>query len=156
MDKWRRFAVALFFLAAGLFQAYAQSADGARKQDFTSYRGQRKPVESGDLYMESFASEYDGSTLTIDIGFNQGIDPRSIKGENIQINGKPVKGPLKLSFNKEGTVVRLVIGDYVSIPYSFFIWGIRSYSGREMDKDGLEEVGRKDSFSYQADGWQRR
>ena len=156
MNKWRRVVAALMLFFAGLSLASAQGKDGAHKQDFKSYRGQRKPVESGDLYMESFVSEYDGSTLTIDMGFNQGIDPRSIKGENIQINGKPVSGPLKLSFNKEGTVVRLVIGDYVSIPYSFFIWGIRSYSGREMDKDGLENVGRRDSFSYQDDGWKRR
>jgi hypothetical protein len=133
-----------------------EGGSGGHKQDFTSYRGQRKPLESDDLYMETFMSEYDGETLTIDISFNQGIDPRSIKDENIAINGKAVTGPVKLSFNKEGTVVRLVIGGTVSIPYSFSIRGIRSYNGKEMEEDGLEDVGRKDSFSYQEDGWQRK
>ncbi|MBQ9538780.1 MAG: hypothetical protein IJU95_05875 [Treponema sp.] len=160
MNKWRRVAVFFALLTAMLPLAFAQSKaedSAASKQDFTSYRGQRKPVESGDLYMESFVSEYRGGSLTIDIGFNQGIDPRSIKGENIQVNGKTVKGPLKVSFNKEGTVVRLVIGGHVSIPYSFSIWGIRSYSGREMEEDHIEDIGRKDAFTYQdGDGWQRR
>ena len=171
MNSWRRFAVALAFLAACLPLAFAQpkgskggqqgegdsSNSGVHKKDFTSYRGQRKPVESDDLYMESFMSEYDGGTLTIEIGFNQGIDPRSIKGENIAINGKAVKQPVKLSFNKEGTVVRLVIGGHVSIPYSFSISGIRSYNGKEMEEDGIDGVEKKDSFSYQdGDGWQRK
>ncbi|MBP5464442.1 MAG: hypothetical protein J6Y13_04635 [Treponema sp.] len=177
MDRWRHFAAVLIMLLTLMPSLFAQkkadrgsggqqeaspdssagaASSGILKQDFRNYRGQRKPVESGDLYMESFVSEYDGTTLTIDIGFNLGIDPRSIKGENILINDKPVTGPLKLSFNKEGTLLRLVIADYVSIPYSISIWGIRSYSGREMDRDGLVDVDRKDSFFYQADGWQRK
>ena len=176
MNIWRRFIIALIFLCAMLPSVFAQkkadrgsggqgdpatpssgsASSAVLKQEFTHYRGQRKPVESGELYMESFISEYDGTTLTIDIGFNLGIDPRSIRGENILINDKPVTGPLKLSFNKEGTLLRMVITDYVSIPYSISIWGLQSYSGREMDRDGLEEVDRKDSFFYQADGWQRK
>ncbi len=174
MNRWRRFTAALVFLAMALPLSFAQprpgrggegqtsasgeGAFGGMKQDFTNYRGQRKPVESDDLYMETFSSEYDGGTLTIDISFNQGIDPRSIKSENIEINGKALKEPVKLSFNKEGTVVRLVIGDRVSIPYSFSISGIRSYNGKELDEGGLEDVGKKDSFCYEAEGscWQRK
>ncbi len=177
MDRWRPFTAVLIMLLSLMPLVFAQkkadrgsggqqgealdsaagpASSGVLRQDFRNYRGQRKPVESGELYMESFVSEYDGTTLTIDIGFNLGIDPRSVRGENILINDRPVTGPLKLSFNKEGTLLRLVIADYVSIPYSISIWGIRSYSGREMDRDGLEEVDRKDSFFYQADGWQRK
>ena len=170
MSRWRLFTAVLVLWAVGGTGAFAQpkgerggeggfksGGSGVTKQDFWSYRGQRKPVQSDDLYMEAFSSLYDGDILTIDISFNQGIDPRSIKNENIVINGKAVEGPVKLTFNKEGTVVRMVIGGTVSIPYSFSISGIRSYNGKEMDRDGLEEVGRKDSFSYQeGDGWLRK
>ncbi len=174
MNRWRRFTATLVFLVTALPFAFAQPRSGrggdgpshssetgsfgVMKQDFTNYRGQRKPVESDDLYMETFSSEYDGGTLTIDISFNQGIDPRSIKSENIEINGKALTEPVKLSFNKEGTVVRLVIGDKVSIPYSFSISGIRSYNGKSLDEGGLEDVGKKDSFGYEVDKgcWQRK
>ena len=79
MDRWRHFAAVLIMLLTLMPLLFAQkkadrgsggqqeaspdssagaASSGILKQDFRNYRGQRKPVESGDLYMESFVSEY--------------------------------------------------------------------------------------------------
>ncbi len=171
MKNWR-YAVSVLFLAGLLsLPLFAQSGPGgghgphrhghgtmtAERQNFTNYRGQRKPVESSAFYMETFSSKEDGDVLIIDITFNQEVDPRSVKVENIEINGVQVSDAVRFSFNREGRRMRISMEGGVTYPFSFTIRGIKSYNGRQLDGEGIDGVNRSESYSYSEEGnsWQK-
>lgn len=116
------------------------------------YRGQRIPAQSEAFCMSSLTVlPYGGKELTIDVFFNQGIDPRTFKSQNIVIDDKTIPENSSITFNREGTQARIKISGNVHIPFSIIIRNVLSYNGQQMGDVKLEQIDDGDTWRYSED-----
>lgn len=126
--------------------------------DFLNYRGQRKPVESEDFYMqELITGDYIEETLIITLIFNQVLNPKSITTESVYIkNSKPYK-TTAISFNKEGTKAQITVKDQIIFPVTFYITNVQSYNGKMLESVTVENLNNNESLKYnkETDQWKK-
>ena len=124
-------------------------------QPYIYYRGQRMPAESDDFFPVELHTEGSGQKeISIDIVFSQPIDPRSVKKEKIFINKKALPASSSMQFNKEGTLVRIVIKGQLSYPFSFSMESVRSYNGTTMEMLFFGELGGQEDLQYDKESGQ--
>ena len=88
------------------FGGQSHSASESSSPSIMNYRGTRKIANSGEFTMQSIKSKLESSdTLTLEIHFNQGVNPLSITGESIFVGGKSVPSE-RMTFNKKGDTVK--------------------------------------------------
>lgn len=115
------------------FEEFPQNDRKVIIQYFINYRGIRKPITQQDLQISNIdAQMIDHKTLRMDISFNQSINPRTVKPDNIKINGKALLPKTRFIFNKKGDCVRffaVVSEKSVTMNLS----DIESYAGSLID-----------------------
>lgn len=115
------------------FEKFSQNDRNVIIQYFINYRGMRKPITQQDLQISNIdAQMIDHKTLRMDISFNQSINPRTVKPDNIKINGKALLPKTRFIFNKKGDCVRffaVVSEKSVTMNLS----DIESYAGSLID-----------------------
>lgn len=117
--------------------------------EFMSYRGQRKSVESEDFYMLEFKTgEYAKEILLVTIIFNQAVNPKSITKESICIQNSRKYELQGISFNKEGTKVRITVKDSIEFPVNFQITNVQSYNGKNISSVSLENIFDSEAYKY--------
>lgn len=114
----KKLAIVCIFLFS-LFSVFAQSE---------GYRGQRKTLDNVECKI--LKTSYSTEAKSLDIYFSVAIDPRSIMGSNILIDGTPVGSSAKITFNKDGTQVRISISK--APPFTLKISNIKSYDGKSF------------------------
>lgn len=105
----------LFFL----FSVFAQSE---------GYRGQRKTLDNVECKITN--ATYSSNTKSLDIFFSVAVDPRTVSSNNIFIDNSPISKNAKITFNKDGTQVRISISN--APPFSLKISNIKSYDGKSF------------------------
>ncbi|MCR5764084.1 MAG: hypothetical protein K6G00_11955 [Treponema sp.] len=126
--------------------------------EFLNFRGQRKPVESEDFYMQELTTgDYNLETLVITLTFNQIINPKSIRLENITVKNIIQYNVINISFNKEGTKVRLTVNDPIDFPISFYISNVQSYNGKTVPSILVDNINDNETFKYNKEEelWQK-
>lgn len=77
--------------------------------EVVNYRGTRKLVVGEALQVACVKSENKKNETTVEVFFNQEINPRSFKATNVKINGKNIDNGVKFSFGRNGDSVRIQI-----------------------------------------------
>lgn len=86
----------------------------SEKNDFTdsaeilNYRGTRKAVSKENLFIKKVKTKNSAAGKTsVEIVFNQEINPRSFSPEKTKINGSPVQGEVNFLFSRNGSGVKI-------------------------------------------------
>lgn len=93
----------------------ASSATSSESQqmtmdDFINYRGNRTLIPNDAFLLEEIRTErVDSLNVTLEISFNQSINPRSLSCSSIKINGETLSDKTAFAFNKKGDTVKLTI-----------------------------------------------
>jgi hypothetical protein len=124
------FAISFFFV----FLASSQDALPAPKQSM-GYHGMRISNENVEFALVSAEMTRIGDgKVQIDFMFNQGVDPRSVNGKSVKLDGKvlPMEDT-KFLFSKDGKTMRLSMS-VTEGNFSVTLENIVSFSGVSLKK----------------------
>ena len=126
-----------------------QNNTNIEANEFLTYRGQRKPVESDDFYILEFRTGgYAKDILTITLIFNQAVNPKSVTAQNIYVQSSRKYEVSGISFNKEGTRAQITVKDSMDFPISFQISEVQSYNGKPISLMILENILADETYIY--------
>ena len=104
-----------------------------------NYRGTRKIANSGEFTMQSIKSKLEsGDTLTLEIHFNQGVNPLSITGESIFVGGKSVPSE-RMTFNKKGDTVKFTVSSENKY-FSLLVQHIEAFDGTKITPVEIKDI----------------
>ncbi len=136
-------------LFSALFPLCAQQAEEEAEVPVVNYRGRRIPLEETEAYVQEIRiPSKEKKPLVIDFFFSREIDPRSVQLENIFLDGQPVDDSAKLSFNHEGTLLRIRLKDAVAFPLSVSLQGVRTYTGGTVMAADVPGLQAQERFRY--------
>ena len=124
------FAMSFFFVCLST----SQEALPAPKQSM-GYHGMRICNDNAEFNLVSAEIEWlDGGKAQMDFLFNQGVDPRSVNGKTVKLNGNVLPmDDTKFLFSKDGKTVRLTI-PLSQKNFSVTLEDILSFSGVSLEK----------------------
>ena len=152
--KWQKTIICLIFLFAGIL--YAQPAPSNPSlpppqphQDsmpelppklppkdesrIFNYRGNRAYSENLPLKIcQVKCTRFDQNTVSVEIVFNQNINPRSFKQESVFIDNNLLPDFCKFSFNRRGDTIKFV-APVNSQTFKLKIQNVRSFNGNIID-----------------------
>lgn len=100
-----------------------------KTDEFINYRGARVFISDEGLLLQNIQTErISDANVTIEITFNQSINPRSFDYTSIKIDGSPLPAKTTFSFNKKGDTVKLTIPTKKK-DFTLEIRDIQSFSG---------------------------
>ncbi len=100
-----------------------------------NYRGNRIYTDNLPLKInQTKCVRKDGAFISLDIVFNQSINPRSVMHDSILINNAPLGPGIRFHFNKKGNTIK------VFIPLSDNSLKIKIQKVRSFDGDMIEPV----------------
>jgi len=101
--------------------------------DLMYYRGTRTISENEPLIINrAECKKNDEKTSTLEIAFNQSINPRSVNHTSFFIDGNPLPDGTRFSFNKKGDTIKITI-PVQSDSFMLSVQGILSYDGTQME-----------------------
>ena len=98
--------------------------------------------------LEFKTGEYAKEILLVTIIFNQAVNPKSITKESICIQNSRKYELQGISFNKEGTKVRITVKDSIEFPVNFQITNVQSYNGKNISSVSLENIFDSEAYKY--------
>ncbi len=126
---------------------------------FENFRGRRKPKRMGTcqlIRIKIIPFSKDGiEYANVELFFNQSIDPRSVRHENIVVNSVALNHWHKILFNKSATCVSFVLKNEAS--FSLSVDGILSYNASPVPKAQIlaAESGSKYFFDRKDSSWKK-
>ncbi len=97
------------------------------------YRGNRTYSENLPLkVIQSKSKRLDNGLVSLDLIFNQNINPRSVRINSILINNAPLPSGIRFAFNRKGDTIKIIF----PMNYSSFkvkILKIRSFNGNSIE-----------------------
>ncbi|GEM_PF-3363996 len=143
------FMTACLLFSAAFPGLVAQQASEEAEVPVVNYRGRRIPLEETEAYVQEVRiPSKETKPLVIDFFFSREIDPRSVQVENILLGGQPVDNSAKLSFNHEGTQLRVKLKETVEFPLSVSLQGVRTYTGGAVAAAEVSDLGAQERFRY--------
>jgi len=109
------------------------SAGNTNNSEIIFYRGARTISESDEFTLQNIKSERTGANeFTIEITFNQSVNPRSFTANSILVDGQEIPSKTKFTFNKKGDTIK------VSVPsknenFSLSIQNVESFDGTKIE-----------------------
>lgn len=104
-----------------------------------NYRGTRKIANNGEFTIQSIKSKLEsGDTLTLEIHFNQGVNPLSITGESIFVGGKSVPSE-RMTFNKKGDTVKFTVSSENKY-FSLLVQHIEAFDGTKITPVEIKDI----------------
>lgn len=102
------------------------------------YRGSRTLAENEPLIINrAECKKTDESTATLEITFNQSINPKSVNHTSIFVDGKPLPDGTRFSFNKKGDTIKLTIsskdGETIKGAFTVHVQNISSFDGTDIE-----------------------
>ena len=121
------------------FGGQSHSASESSSPSIMNYRGTRKIANSGEFTMQSIKSKLESSdTLTLEIHFNQGVNPLSITGESIFVGGKSVPSE-RMTFNKKGDTVKFTVSSENKY-FSLLVQHIEAFDGTKITPVEIKDI----------------
>lgn len=121
------------------FGGQSHSASESSSPSIMNYRGTRKIANSGEFTMQSIKSKLEsGDTLTLEIHFNQGVNPLSITGESIFVGGKSVPSE-RMTFNKKGDTVKFTVSSENKY-FSLLVQHIEAFDGTKITPVEIKDI----------------
>lgn len=97
------------------------------------YRGARTISDNEPLIINRAECKKDGEkTATLEIIFNQSINPKSVNHTSFFIDGKQLPDGTRFSFNKKGDTIKITI-PVGNNSFTLSAQGIISYDGTQME-----------------------
>ncbi len=88
--------------------AEASPAFQINASDIINYRGSRVLYNGGDFALQNVKTRREGNEkVTVELTFNQSLNPLSVNTSSILLNGQAVSSETKFSFNKKGDTIRM-------------------------------------------------
>lgn len=98
-----------------------------------NYRGSRTYIENLPLKINQIkCTRFDERTVSIEIIFNQNINPRSFRKEALYIDNNPLPDFCRFSFNRRGDTIKFV-APVNSQTFKLKIQNVRSFSGNIIE-----------------------
>lgn len=121
------------------FGGQSHSASESSSPSIMNYRGTRKIANNGEFTMQSIKSKLEsGDTLTLEIHFNQGVNPLSITGESIFVGGKSVPSE-RMTFNKKGDAVKFTVSSENKY-FSLLVQHIEAFDGTKITPVEIKDI----------------
>ena len=121
------------------FGGQSHSASESSSPSIMNYRGTRKIANSGEFTMQSIKSKLEsGDTLTLEIHFNQGVNPLSITGESIFVGGQSVPSE-RMTFNKKGDTVKFTVSSENKY-FSLLVQHIEAFDGTKITPVEIKDI----------------
>lgn len=121
------------------FGGQSHSASESSSPSIMNYRGTRKIANNGEFTMQSIKSKLEsGDTLTLEIHFNQGVNPLSITGESIFVGGKSVPSE-RMTFNKKGDTVKFTVSSENKY-FSLLVQHIEAFDGTKITPVEIKDI----------------
>ena len=121
------------------FGGQSHSASESSSPSIMNYRGTRKIANNGVFTMQSIKSKLEsGDTLTLEIHFNQGVNPLSITGESIFVGGKSVPSE-RMTFNKKGDTVKFTVSSENKY-FSLLVQHIEAFDGTKITPVEIKDI----------------
>ena len=83
------------------------------------------------------STKADDSSISLEITFNQSINPKSVNHTSIFVDGKPLPDGTRFSFNKKGDTIKLTVssknGETANGAFTLQIQNISSFDGTGID-----------------------
>lgn len=98
----------------------------------TLKRGQRASSESQGFTLVSVNAVSNGSGLQIDLTFSVPVNPESLNSSTVSINSRAISADTKITYNREGTKVRLEIPNVSSSNPELTLNGVKSNEGDRL------------------------
>lgn len=93
------------------------------------YRGSRTYAENLPLKIKQVKCEKaESDSVILEIYFNQSINPRTVKNQNIYLNDEQLSSDIKIVFNKKGDTIKLQI-PMNKDAFTIKLTKVRSYDG---------------------------
>lgn len=105
----------------------------AEPSDVVNYRGTRKLIVDEELQVACVKSENKKDETTVEVFFNQEINPRSFKAANVKINGKNIDNGVKFSFGRNGDSVRIQIPAQ-NTDFSLSLSDVEAFDGEKISQ----------------------
>jgi len=97
--------------------------------EMINYRGNRIASEGAEFFLQTIKSErINNAEVSLEISFNQSINPLTFSAESILIDGNAVPPKTKFSFNKKGDTIRLAVPSK-SEKMNIIIQNVESFDG---------------------------
>lgn len=105
-----------------------------------NYRGTRTAASQKEFSLQSIKSNLsDDAMLTLEIRFNQSVNPLSFKDESIILNGENICNETKLSFNKKGDTLKISV-PFENKSFSLLVQNVESFGGKKINPVELKEI----------------
>jgi len=110
-----------------------ESSEQIKSEDFINYRGNRVFLSNDEFLLQEIRTErLSEFSITLEITFNQSINPRSFDYSSIKINGMDISPDTTFSFNKKGDTIKLTIPVKTQV-FSLEIKDIESFDGTAIN-----------------------
>lgn len=108
--------------------------------EIVNYRGARKVITDESFKVCCIKSEKTkNDSISVEIRFNQEINPKSFSSSNLKINGKSVNNDVKFSFSRKGDSVKIQIPSQ-SESFSLSLVNIQTFDGEEIQEIQLGKI----------------
>lgn len=138
-----RKAIVILISIVSLF-ASAEENERHSKRDFVPYRGMRMTTEQTEFTVRSLIvqnnSNGENSLMEITVRFSMPIDPRSVTGETVLLNGSKCGSNVFFHFGRRGESVRITIVNPEEEKYTLKFEGIKSYKEDVLKENIFENI----------------
>lgn len=108
--------------------------------EVVKYRGTRKAVSDEKLEVSCVTAENCvNGTTTVEICFNQEINPRSFSSSNLKINGKTADNDVKFKFSRKGDSVKIQI-PVQEEKFSLSLGDVEAFDGEKIPEIKLNDI----------------
>lgn len=108
--------------------------------EIVNYRGTRKVITDESFRVCCIKSERTkNNSVSVEICFNQEINPKSFSSSNLKINGKSANNDVKFSFSRKGDSVKIQI-PFQSESFSLSLINIQTFDGEKIQEIQLGKI----------------
>ena len=108
--------------------------------EIMNYRGTRTAANKKDFSLQSIKSNLsDDDMLTLEIRFNQSVNPLSFKDESIILDGENICNEAKLVFNKKGDTLKISV-PFENKSFSLLVQNVESFGGKKINPVELKNI----------------
>ena len=108
-----------------------------RPENIMNYRGNRTYSKNCPMKIKQIrATRVGEQNVSIEVIFNQSINPRSVKHSSILVDDKTLNDEIRFMFNKMGDTLKFELPlqeQFQGDTFELKMWGIRSFDGSVME-----------------------
>ena len=117
----------------GGVQGVPQNIPGPDSDNIIHYRGNRTYTENLPLKINQIICvRVDGDLVSIEVIFNQSINPRTVRPDSFFINNIPLPPGTRFTFNRRGTTIKILF-PISGTSFKFKLRNICSFDGSSIE-----------------------